>query len=111
MSAIAPRSPTVADAKTLGLVILKVAARCNLNCTYCYEFNLADHRLARQPRLMSEEVFGATLERVRSHARQSGQQSVRFSFHGGEPCLLGLGRFDAWCAEARDRLPELTVRF
>jgi len=111
VSAIATHRPTITGAETLGLVILKVAARCNLNCTYCYEFNLADHRLARQPRVMSEEVFEATLERVRSHARTSGQGSVRFSFHGGEPCLLGLPRFDAWCTEAREQLSELTVRF
>ncbi|MFF0388231.1 radical SAM protein [Kitasatospora sp. NPDC004615] len=100
---------TVVAAPRLGLAILKVAGRCNLDCTYCYEFNLADQTLAEGPRMMSDEVFSATMERLRRHAEMSGQRSVSLSFHGGEPCLVGAARFDRWCTEARASLPDLRV--
>ncbi|MFE5026283.1 radical SAM protein [Streptomyces sp. NPDC056656] len=93
----------------LGLVILKVAGRCNLDCTYCYEFNLADHTLAAGPKTMSDEVFEAVIERIRRHADKSGQRSVSLSFHGGEPCLIGSARFDRWCTHVRRALPDLRV--
>ncbi|MEV7442804.1 radical SAM protein [Streptomyces sp. NPDC091204] len=100
---------TVITTPRLGLVILKVAGRCNLDCTYCYEFNLADQTLAAGPRMMSDEVFSSTIERMRRHADKSGQRSISLSFHGGEPCLVGAARFDRWCEEARASLPDLQV--
>lgn len=102
-------SDTVVPAPRLGLVILKVAGRCNLNCTYCYEFNLADHTLAAGPKTMSDEVFRATIRRIRRHADLSGQQSISLSFHGGEPCLIGAARFDRWCTELRSALSDVDV--
>jgi uncharacterized protein len=95
----------------LGLVILKVAGRCNLNCSYCYEFNLADHQLKAQPRFMSDEVFDATLRCVARHVEKSGQKRIGLSFHGGEPTLVGPDRFASWCARAESMLSGIDVRF
>ncbi|MFJ9696304.1 radical SAM protein [Kitasatospora sp. NPDC101183] len=105
-----PQVSPATSARPLGLVILKVAGRCNLDCTYCYEFNLADQTLAAGPKTMSQEVFSATIERVRRHAERSGQRSVTLSFHGGEPCLIGAALFDRWCTEARRELAGLRVK-
>ncbi|MFF2951602.1 S8 family serine peptidase [Kitasatospora sp. NPDC057965] len=106
----APQVSPATSASPLGLVILKVAGRCNLDCTYCYEFNLADQTLAAGPKTMSQVVFSATIERIRRHAERSGQRSVTLSFHGGEPCLIGAALFDRWCTEARRELAGLRVR-
>lgn len=93
-------------------LILKVAARCNLNCAYCYVFNQADSTWRRRPPLMSAEVFEAALERIRTHCHFTGQGRLRIAFHGGEPCLIGPDRFDAWCTRARQVLEGTTeVRF
>jgi uncharacterized protein len=100
----------VDEESPLPLIILKVAARCNLNCSYCYEFNLSDQTWRDSPALMSEAVFEKVLQRVRRHSEFSGQPSVNLSFHGGEPCLLGVRRFDAWCDRARKVLDNLRVK-
>jgi uncharacterized protein len=88
-------------------VILKVASRCNLNCSYCYVFNMADSSWKRRPALMSDEVFEAALARILQQCRVTGQDRFRMAFHGGEPCLIGPDTFDAWCGRARAVLGDI----
>ena len=87
--------------------IIKVASRCNLNCSYCYVYNQADTSWRDTPAVMSRETFGATLERIWRHCVLSGQEEVMISFHGGEPTLVGTERFAWMCALARRRLGEV----
>jgi uncharacterized protein len=94
----------------LPLIILKVAARCNLNCSYCYEFNLADTTWQGSPIFMSEAVFDQVLVRIRRHCEWSGQDAVHLSIHGGEPCLMGTARFNALCQKAYRELSDFAVR-
>jgi uncharacterized protein len=93
----------------ISLVIMKVAARCNLNCTYCFEFNLADQSWRDSPPVMSDDIFDALLMRVKRHSALSGQTRINLSFHGGEPTLIGLRRFESWCERARAQLAPLEV--
>lgn len=81
-------------------VILKVASRCNLNCSYCYVYNMADSTWKSRPALMTKEVFEAALQRIADHCRATGQDRFRLAFHGGEPCLIGADTFDRWCTRA-----------
>jgi len=61
---------------------------------------------------MSEDVFRATLGRIREYCVLSRQASVEITYHGGEPCLLGAGRFARWCQQALEALSDITqVRF
>jgi uncharacterized protein len=88
-------------------VILKVASRCNLNCSYCYVYNMADSTWMRRPPLMSNEVFDLALERISQQCRATGQNWFRIAFHGGEPCLIGPETFDKWCTKARAVLGDI----
>jgi sulfatase maturation enzyme AslB (radical SAM superfamily) len=38
---------------TIKGLVLKVARRCNLNCEYCYMYNLGDETYKSQPKFMS----------------------------------------------------------
>ena len=76
--------------------VLKVSARCNLNCTYCYVFNKADQSWKSRSALMGDAVFDAAIGRIRRHCIASGQSIVRLMFHGGEPLLVGPRRFRGW---------------
>lgn len=92
--------------------ILKVASRCNLNCSYCYIYNKADSTWKSRPPLMSDEIFRMTLDRIRRHCVLNRQNHSNIVFHGGEPCLIGVKRFDSWCAEAKRVLHHIaTVKF
>ena len=69
-------------------VLLKVASRCNLDCSYCYVYHMGDRGWARMPNRMSIN----TIHRIaQSLAQVSNRQDKRFAvvLHGGEPLLLG----------------------
>jgi uncharacterized protein len=85
----------------------KVAARCNLNCSYCYMYNKGDELWRTRPKIMSDEVFEAAVERIRTHCIASGQSTVNIAFHGGEPSLVGAAQFSDWCETLRRRLGDL----
>ena len=84
--------------------VLKVASRCNLNCTYCYVYNKGDQTWKARPALMRDEVFDAALERIRRHCLLTGQESVTVTFHGGEPCLAGPEQLSDWCGRIYEAL-------
>lgn len=90
------------------LLVLKIASRCNLNCTYCYVYNVGDTTYLKQPKVMSEATVVALLQRVREHCLNHGVSKFAFVFHGGEPLLAGVDFFRFFVAEANKQLlPEI----
>lgn len=71
-------------------LLLKLASRCNINCSYCYWFR--DSSVYERPSLLTADAERALLRRLGEHV--SEHQLDRFSilFHGGEPLLLGKRR-------------------
>ena len=69
--------------------ILKIHSRCNLSCTYCYVYEMADQAWREMPRLMSQAVAEMTAERIGEHVRAHHLSSVDVILHGGEPLLAG----------------------
>jgi uncharacterized protein len=69
--------------------VLKVHSRCNLSCTYCYVYEMADQRWRELPTRMSLPVAGKTVDRIAEHAERHGLVSVDVILHGGEPLLTG----------------------
>jgi uncharacterized protein len=72
-------------------LLVKVAARCNINCSYCYWFR--DPSVYAKPKLMSEAVTQQLLRRVEEHILATGLASFSIILHGGEPLLWGVGNF------------------
>ncbi|MDQ3180219.1 MAG: radical SAM protein [Acidobacteriota bacterium] len=70
-------------------VILKIAGRCNINCAYCYMYNLVDQTHLRQPRVMSQATLKATFDWIEEYLRHTGRKSFQIFLHGGEPLLAG----------------------
>lgn len=71
-------------------LVVKVASRCNLNCTYCYVYNMGDNSYKLQPKFMSIETIKKTFARIKSHCLNNGLKNFLIIFHGGEPLLAGL---------------------
>ncbi len=69
--------------------LFKVFTRCNLNCDYCYVYELADQSWRSKPGIMSPEVVAASAARIAEHARAHDLDEVRIILHGGEPLLAG----------------------
>ncbi|GAA3573084.1 hypothetical protein GCM10022419_062520 [Nonomuraea rosea] len=69
--------------------VLKVNSRCDLSCTYCYVYEMADQSWRDQPIRMSARTIAHTAERVAEHVRTHRLSSVELILHGGEPLLAG----------------------
>src|SRR2546427_2069843 len=83
-----------------------------LNCTYCYMYNLGDSSYLGQPKVMSDAVVTASMEKIRRHCLRHGVTEVGLVLHGGEPMLAGRDFFRRFVAEAQRVLrPELTPHF
>jgi uncharacterized protein len=88
--------------------IVKVASRCNLDCTYCYVYNKGDESFRRQPFRMKPATVSALLSRVATHCAERKLKTVSFIFHGGEPLLAGMDFFRGFVAEAAATLGART---
>lgn len=88
----------------LDTVLLKVASRCNINCTYCYVYNMGDDNWVRQAKFMTAETQDAVCGAL---AELQASQTTGFSvvLHGGEPLLLGAARLRQLFAQLRAALP------
>jgi uncharacterized protein len=69
--------------------ILKVHSRCNLSCTYCYVYEMADQGWPHLPRRMDTAIAATVADRIGEHARAHDLPSVDVILHGGEPLLAG----------------------
>lgn len=93
--------------------VLKLTARCDLACDYCYMFEMADQTWRGKPARMSPAIAERAAERIRDHALAHGLQRLQIALHGGEPLLVGPEGIDAVARILRSRLPaeiELDVR-
>jgi uncharacterized protein len=85
-------------------VILKIAARCNLNCTYCYVYNHGDTSFLHRPKFIEDGVYERTLEIMAEYCVRHDPHRMSITFHGGEPTLIGAKRFDKLAKRAGDVL-------
>lgn len=76
--------------------VFKIASRCNLDCTYCYEYNMGDTTWQDMPKFMAVDVAQRAANRILEHCRTHDFRNVDISLHGGEPLAVG-----------RERLAEL----
>src|SRR5262249_22764139 len=69
--------------------ILKVHSRCNLSCSYCYVYEMADQSWRRLPKRMTAAITSQAVKRISEHVKQHDLPSIEIILHGGEPLLAG----------------------
>ena len=74
--------------------IIKIASRCNLDCDYCYEYNMGDDSWRKEPSVISEDTLNIAVSRINEHAKANALKNINISLHGGEPLLVGYKRFE-----------------
>lgn len=95
----------------LNKLVLKIASRCNLNCSYCYMYNLGDNTYKNQPKVMSDSVVDKIIDRVNEYLKNSGGSEFQFIFHGGEPLLVSVDWFKSFVSKAKERLNTINLDF
>ena len=86
--------------------VVKIYEFCNLNCTYCYMYNLADSSYLSKPARMSEHTRDVFFVRLREHAQGHNIDPVTIVLHGGEPLLVGKDYLDRWITNLRCALGD-----
>lgn len=81
--------------------VVKVAARCNLDCDYCYEYRHGDDSWKAAPKFLSMDAARALARRIKEHAASHRLTTVAINLHGGEPLLAGEDRLDKILCELR----------
>src|SRR5215467_4902177 len=62
-------------------ILLKLAARCNINCSYCYWFR--DKSVYDLPKILTAEVEECLIEKLLCHIQAYQLPSFSILFHGG----------------------------
>jgi len=74
--------------------IFKISSRCNLNCSYCYVYNLEDNSWKDQPKFINEKTFKIACQKIREHCEFHSKNHISIAFHGGEPLLIGVKKLN-----------------
>ncbi|AQZ71115.1 Transcriptional regulator [[Actinomadura] parvosata subsp. kistnae] len=82
--------------------ILKIHSRCDLACTYCYMYEMADQSWRSQPLRMAPDVVTAVAARIAEHVRAHDLPSVELILHGGEPLLVSPEEIERLVGTVRD---------
>jgi uncharacterized protein len=77
-------------------LLVKVATRCNIDCSYCYWFR--DAAVYEKPKLMSAIVLRQLLRRIEEHVTRYALVDFPIVLHGGEPLLWGIENFHQMAA-------------
>ena len=86
-------------------VLVKVASRCNINCTYCYVYNMGDEGWQDMPNLISESTIRYLASSLELLIKDQ-ERPFATVFHGGEPLMLGARRLEFLLKELRSVLPQ-----
>ena len=79
-----------ASSRSFQVFVKPAGAGCNLACRYCYYLDKMPRGSDAAPTRMPEEL----LERyIAQHIAASPDEIIRFSWHGGEPTVLGVNYF------------------
>ena len=90
----------------LNTMVLNVTNKCNLACTYCYEYGedkIVDTQYGKQPKFMSDETAEESVEFLLAESKQ--QPVAHLTFFGGET-LLNFPVLQKTVAYARRRAAE-----
>lgn len=80
-------------AKALGdfqIFVKPIGSSCNLGCSYCYYLNKDQLYTEKKSFRMQDDLLE---EYIRQHFEASPSSTIQFSWHGGEPTLLGIEYF------------------
>ena len=95
----------------IGTVVFKVASPCNINCTYCYEYNRGDESWRLKPKRVAIETARVLASRIREYCAENGLNSFAINLHGGEPMLLGARGIEELVQVMRAEASQIDLRF
>jgi uncharacterized protein len=87
-------------------LVVKISKYCNLRCTYCYEFAELGHK-----RAMTLDQLRTMMMTVKDLAIARKLKRVNFHWHGGEPFMIPLSRWNEIADLADEVFAPETIAF
>jgi len=97
--------------KYIHTLVVKIASRCNLNCSYCYMYNKGDSSYLQQPKVISNSVIDAIVEKAVDHCLENKLDRFDIVLHGGEPLLAGMEKIQYFINKSKEATKENGIRF
>ena len=91
------------------LVMLKVAERCNINCSYCYMYQGIDQGWKARPKFLSDAHLDQLIAQLARYRRDHTDVRMTLEIHGGEPLLMGKERTARFLEALREQLPRKDI--
>lgn len=88
-------------------VVLKTIERCNINCSYCYVFNMQDKSYLKHPKYISENTIDHIIEFLKQGALDYSLDHIGLIFIGGEPLMQKKKVFSDMCEKINKELSPL----
>lgn len=93
-------------------VVFKIVERCNINCSYCYYFNMGENTPLSRPKMVTQAKAFNIANWIAKGCRDLGIFKVLVSFHGGEPMMMPPQVVSNICKTIRSALePDITIGF
>jgi len=92
--------------KHLG-VVLKTVERCNIDCTYCYMFNMGDETYLKRPIYIKKKTIVAVAKFLQEACLALHIDHLVLELHGGEPLMQNKQEFDEMCGYFQNELSDL----
>lgn len=89
---------------SIDTILVKVSSRCNIDCEYCYVYNMGDNGWKKQPPIISPDIVDALKKQLLAVV-QSQKEKFALILHGGEPLMLGERKLSEILGTLRDVLP------
>jgi uncharacterized protein len=99
--ASAETTPPVGVQRSFHTMIKCVGSACNLNCDYCYYLSKQDLLQTRAPRIDMAQIAHL----IQQVLDAQDTPDITFTWHGGEPTLLGVDFFRQVVATQKALLP------
>lgn len=88
--------------KYIDTLVIKIASRCNLNCSYCYMYNKGDLSYLQQPKIISDATIDSIVEKLIDHCTEKEISKFNIVLHGGEPLLAGIDKIKYFVDKANE---------
>jgi len=75
--------------KYISEIVLKICSRCNINCSYCYMYNMGDTSYLNQPKFIDLKIVEELSKKIKKHCNDNDIHNFSITLHGGEPLLYG----------------------
>jgi uncharacterized protein len=102
---VTTEADNISNIGEIDTILVKVASRCNINCTYCYVYNMGDDNWKNLSKFISEDTINALCLSL-SYFVQNQRKLFSVVLHGGEPFLLGSKKLYYLLQSLRKVLPN-----